>query len=356
MSRLDRYIATALLRDWLLVWVVFSAIFGLIAFIDELDRITASYRLHDALAYVLGMLPYRSMKLAPVIVLLGTILGLARLNHASELTAMRAAGMSPGRLLRAVAVPALALVLALLAATEYLVAPLYQKAATDRTVARGGHAALLRGQGLWSVDGNRFFNVRHLRHGKIPSDIYLYQFDDQGRLLQFLYAESAWPGEDRNWRLLRANQKTLEQGILHSRQRDELAMGPFWAPEELPVLPLPLQGMRISSLFAYVGYLKTTDQNWQQAEQMLWQKIALPLTSGAMVLLALPIGARLDTGRGGAFGRSLVAGSATGIGFYLLSQLIDNGGAVLQLPAPATAFLPALLVAAGAGLLLARMR
>jgi len=356
MNRIDRYIAGQLLKDWILVWVIMSAIFSLIAIVDELERIQHSYQVANVVQYILLTLPQRSMDLIPVIVLLGTILALARLNKNSEIIAMRAAGMPLKYFFRAVAVPALSLVLLLYSVSEYVSAPLYQKAETEKSLARTGRTNLLRGKGLWSVDDLRFFNVRTLRHGKIPSDIYLFQFAPDGQLLNFIYAASAEPADDRSWKLLDVTQKTLENNKLETSFRKQLAMGPFWSPEELPVLPLPITGMTLTGLYDYVEYLHSTDQSWQRAEQLFWQKVALPLTAGAMVLLATPIGASLQSQRGTAFGRNLAVGAGLGIGFYLLIQIFNTGSALIGLPPAVIAFTPAALVLATTGWLFSRMR
>ncbi len=356
MNRIDRYIAWQLIRDWILVWIIMSAIFSLLAIVKELERIQNHYQTADVVKYILYTLPQRSMDLVPVIVLLGTILGLARLNKNSEIIAMRAAGMPLTRFFRAVAIPALLLVLLLYGVSEYVSAPLYQKAETEKSLARTGRTNLLRGMGLWSVNDLRFFNVRTLRHGKIPSDIYLFQFAPDGRLQNFVYAKSAEPAKDRKWKLRDVTQKTLDDKTLKTTFRKELATGPFWSPEELPVLPLPITGMTLTGLYAYVQYLHATNQNWQRAEQLFWQKVALPLTAGAMVLLATPIGASLRTQRSAAFGRNLAIGAGLGIGFYLLIQIINTGSALVGIPPEIIAFTPTALVLAATGWLFSRMR
>lgn len=356
MNRIDRYIAWQLLKDWLLVWVIMSAIFSLLAIVKELERVNSRYQTSDVVQYILYTLPQRSMDLVPVIVLLGTILALARLNKNSEIIAMRAAGMPLTYFFRAVSIPALTLVVLLYGTSEYVSAPLYQKAEMKKSLVRTGRTNLLHGKGLWSVDNLRFFNVRTLRHGKIPSDIYLFRFTQDGRLLDFIYAASAKPAENRKWKLLNVTQKTLENNTLETTFRKQLAMGPFWSPEELPVLPLPITGMTLTGLYDYVQYLHSTDQNWQRAEQLFWQKLALPLTAGVMVLLATPIGASLQSQRNTAFGRNLAIGSGVGIGFFLLTQIINTGSGLVGLPPAVAAFLPATLVLAATGWLFSRMR
>jgi lipopolysaccharide export system permease protein len=344
MSRLDRYIAGKLLAGWVLVWLVMSSIFGLLAFVDEMERIGGKYQVPEVLRYVLYTLPQRSLELAPVIFLLGSILALATLNKHSEIIAIRAAGVSLRRFVRSVAIPAAGLVILLYATSEYLAAPLYQQAELQKTLIRSGQPNLLTGKGLWSNNNQRFFNVRTLKNIQIPRDIYLYEFDPDGKLVNFIHADHAQLTSGRSWDLLGVTQKTLHNGILQTGHHDSVQMGPFWSRQELPALPLSIAGMTPSNLYEYAAYLKSTDQLAQRIEQAFWQRVAMPLTTGAMVFLAVPIGASLAAIRSNTFGRNLAVGAGAGILFYLASQLIQSGGAMAAIPAAVTAFLPALLV------------
>lgn len=356
MNCLDRYIARKLLLGWLMVWLVMSAIFGLLSTIEELDRVTERYMVMDALQFVFYTLPQRSLELAPVIILLGSILALAALNKHSEIIAIRAAGVSVRRFSRAVAIPTSLLIALLYLGSEYVAAPLYQKAEIQKTLTRSGQPNLLTGKGLWSNNDRRFFNVRTLKNSQIPRNIYLYEFSPEGKLLNFIYADRAQLTTSRRWDLLDVFQKTPGNGILRTRKRDHLEMGPFWSRDELPALPMSTSGMTPSSLYEYSDYLKSTDQLSDRIEQLLWQRIALPLTTGAMVFLAVPIGASLGTARSGAFGRNLAIGAGIGILFYLMSQLVQTGGSMMQVPPYVAAFLPVTLVLIIATGLMRRMR
>ncbi len=356
MGRLDRYIAAALLKGWILVWLIISAIFSLLAFVDELERITERYRISDAVEFILYTLPQRSMDLIPVIALLGTMLALAGLNKGSEIIAMRAAGMSLRRFFSSVALPAALLVAGLYAVSEYVSAPLYRQAETQKTIIREGRANLLKGKGLWSASDYRFFNVRTLQHGNVPSGIYLYQFSPDGRLLDFIFADSANPARNREWRLMNVRHKRLVDEQLHTRHREHLDTGPFWSTDELPIVPLSIMGMTLTGLYEYADYLKATNQKWETVHQLFWQKIALPLTAGAMVLLATPIGASVASQRGSTFGRNLAVGAVIGILFYLASQIINTGGALVGIPPPLVTFIPVTLVLLATAGLFYRMR
>jgi len=356
MGLLDRYIAWKLLKGWVLVWLVMTSIFTLLGFVEELERTTERYQIADAVRFILYTLPQRSMDLAPVIALLGSLLALAGLNKSSELIAMRTAGVSVSRFLRSVAIPTLVLVAALYAVSEFIAAPLFQQAETEKTLIRSGKANLLKGKGLWSNSGYRFFNVRTLKHSQVPTSIYLYEFTPAGHLQHFVFARHAQLTDSRRWDLLDVRQKTLDGDQLKSRHLPNLEMGPFWSREELPVLPLSTAGMTPTGLYEYSDYLKSTDQLSDRIEQVFWQKIALPLTTGAMVFLAVPIGASVGTTRSSAFGRDLAIGAGVGILFYLLSQLIQTGASMAEIPPALAVFLPVMLVLSVAGGLINRMR
>ena len=356
MGLLDRYIAWKLLKGWVLVWLVMTSIFTLLGFVEELERTTEHYQIVDAVRFLLYTLPQRSMDLAPVIALLGSLLALAGLNKNSELIAMRAAGVSVSRFLRSIVIPTLILVAALYAVSEFVAAPLFQQAETEKTLVRSNKANLLKGKGLWSNSGYRFFNVRTLKHSQVPTSIYLYEFTPDGHLQHFAFARRAQLTDSRRWDLLDVHQKTLDGNHLKSRHLPNLEMGPFWSREELPVLPLSTTGMTPTGLYEYSDYLKSTDQLSERIEQIFWQKVALPITTGAMVFLAVPIGANVGTTRSSGFGKNLAIGAGVGILFYLLSQLIQTAASMAEIPPAVAVFLPVVLVLSVAGGLINRMR
>ncbi len=357
MGLLDRYIAWKLLKSWVLVWLVMTAIFTLIGFVDELERVSERYQVSDVIRYMLYTLPQRSLDLAPVIALLGALLALAGLNKSSELIAIRATGVSVKRLMRSIAVPTVLLVIALYAVSEFAAAPMFQQAETERALIRSGKANLLKGKGIWSNSGYRFFNVRALKHSQVPSGIFLYEFSPDGRLEHFVFAREAELSDGRRWQLVGVKRKkTLAGEQLTSSHLATLEMGPFWSREELPVLPLSTAGMTPTGLYEYSDYLKSTDQLSERIEQLFWQKVALPLTTGAMIFLAVPIGASVGSTRSNSFGKSLAIGAGAGILFYLLSQLIQTGASMAEIAPALGAFLPVILVSGVAVGLIKHMR
>ncbi len=100
MKILDRYIGTAVVTGTLLVMLVLLALFFFIDFVNDLNDVgKGNYNVLRAVQYVALTQPRRVYELFPLAALLGSMLGLGWLAAGSELTVMRAAGVSLTRLI-----------------------------------------------------------------------------------------------------------------------------------------------------------------------------------------------------------------------------------------------------------------
>jgi lipopolysaccharide export system permease protein len=353
---LGRYIGLNMLKGWLLVLLVLGAVFGLLGFIEELDHTRLDY---DALAvarYTLFSLPQRLVNLAPVIVLLGSILALANLARSNELTIIRCTGMSPAALLGAIALPTLLLMLLLWLCMEFVSPRLQFSAERERTALRYHNEVEIPDGGVWSTDGRRYTHVATLTRDGVPGNIDLFEFDRDGQLLRALHAKQAEPGRNRQWRLLGVREKRLENGELVTRRHRSLEVANLWTPDELPALKLSSETMTLSVLYRYSDYLASTGQpGAQRYLGAFWQKLLMPLTVCAMVLLATPIAIGRRNGRERSFGLSMALGALVGVLFYLGAQVVFALGQLLGLSLPLVALAPALLVGLCAAVLLWRM-
>lgn len=109
MHKLDRYIGTSVFLAILSVLGIIVGLALLFAFIDELGDLSDSYGTLEALIYVVLTLPRRAYEMLPMAALIGCLIGLGSLASNSELTIMRAAGVSVGRIVWAVMKPMLVL-------------------------------------------------------------------------------------------------------------------------------------------------------------------------------------------------------------------------------------------------------
>ncbi|MDZ7749804.1 MAG: LptF/LptG family permease [Halofilum sp. (in: g-proteobacteria)] len=91
----------------------------------------------------------------------------------------------------------------------------------------------------------------------------------------------------------------------------------------------------------YVEYLEANRLEAGRFQLAFWQKIATPLSTLVMLLLALPI--VFGSLRSAGTGQRVFLGSLIGIAYYLLSELFAHIGIVYGLAAPVAALAPAAL-------------
>jgi lipopolysaccharide export system permease protein len=353
---LQRYIGINLVRGWLLVLLVLAAVFGLIGFIEELDKTKRAY---DALAvarYTLMTLPNQLVGLAPVIALLGSIVALAGLDRYNELTVISVTGFSLGKLVAAIALPTLVLMGLLWACMEYVTPQMQQAAEEDRHRLRQGKGGWIPGGGVWSNDGRRYIHLGRMSEENEPRRISLFEFDESGQLYRALKAKRAQVSDDRRWLFQHVREKLLVDGEFQTRTHKELEIANLWARDELPSVKLRSDSMNLSVLYRYAQYLASTGQPEEKYVNAFWQQIMMPLTVLSMVLLATPISASVTAGRDRSFGFNIGIGAVLGILFYLGVQIIFALGSLLGWRVQVVAALPAALIFIFALLLMRRMR
>lgn len=353
---LQRYIGLSMVKGWLLVTAVLGAVFGLIAFTEELERVSGNYDALAAARYTLLNLPDQLVSLAPVIAILGSIVALASLDRSNELTIISCTGFSRGRLLSAIAVPTLAFMALLWSSMEYVTPQLEQVALSEKNRLRYDIEDRIPGGGLWSTDGRRYIHLRTLSKDLVPGDIQLFEFDERGQLVRAILADSALVSTDRRWTFQGVREKAREDGVLVTREHDNLEVANLWSRDELPTLSIQGESMSLSVLYSYANYLAANNQPWEKHLNTFWQRLLMPLTVAAMVLLATPISASVTAGRDRSFGLNLGIGAVVGIVFYLGTQIVFALGQLLGWSIPLVAALPALIIFLCALFMLRRMR
>src|SRR3982751_3242131 len=124
-----KYFTREILAATLLVLAALLALFGFFDMIKELDELgRGNYRITAMLGYVLLTLPTHTYVLLPLAGLMGTLFALARMSENSEITVMRASGLSLRQLAMHVSVAGAIIAAATLTFGE-LVAPHTEEAA-----------------------------------------------------------------------------------------------------------------------------------------------------------------------------------------------------------------------------------
>jgi lipopolysaccharide export system permease protein len=291
-----------------------------------------------------------------VIALLGSIVALASLDRYNELTIVSCTGFSPAKLLGALALPTVLLMSGLWICMEYVTPQLQQSAEQERQRLRDGGNEWLPDGGVWSTDGRRYIHLVKMSPDHVPGDISLFEFGKSGQLVRALRANTAVVSKDRRWLFKDVREKQLVDGQLQTRTYTELEIANLWSSDELPTLTLESDTMNLSVLYRFSQYLAKNGQPMDKYLHAFWQRLLMPLTVCAMVLLATPISASVTAGRARSYGVNLGIGAGLGILFYLGTQIIFSLGQLLQWSIPLVAILPTLIILACALFLLRRMR
>ena len=139
LTRLDRYVGIHILGAFCVVMLVLLGLMGISMLLDELGDVDARYHLSDALVFVLLSLPATANQLLPLSALVATLVGLGMLASTSELTVMRASGLSLARLILTVLKPVMLLAFAALLLSEFVV-PIAQQSAAGYKIEKQGAA------------------------------------------------------------------------------------------------------------------------------------------------------------------------------------------------------------------------
>ncbi|MEO1574521.1 MAG: LPS export ABC transporter permease LptG, partial [Pseudomonadota bacterium] len=350
-----RYLVTTMLGATGLVLMVLLGLAAFVNFAGQLDNVgEGSYTIVDALIYVVLIIPQQAYEMLPVASLIGALLGLGALASNSEMTVLRASGVSIWRLARSVAIGGLALTVLAGALGELIAPPAEQYAKRYRAQQLNRDVDFSGGQGGWIKDGNVIVNGGAAFSGDPDSGVRIYRFNDDGRLLSVGRAAMAEVSEHQTWLLTDYGESSFSPAGVATRNEPLATQRSLLSPELVRlsiVEPDQLSGRRLAR---YVDYLRSNGLSSDRYEIARWSRIASVVTVFLMSLLALPF--VFGSLRSSGAGTRLVIGVLFGVAYYLVSQTLANSGTVYGLNPVLTAFSPPLLLSLIIAFLMSRVR
>ncbi|MGH8220702.1 MAG: LPS export ABC transporter permease LptG [Steroidobacteraceae bacterium] len=346
MTVLERYIANTAARALVVVSGGLTALFSLLELVNQLHDVgKGTYRLIDAILYVLLTAPARVLQLMPVSMLVASLFALGALASRNELAIMRATGMSLGRIVGSVFRLAAVVVVLLFLAAQFVIPAAEQRAQTLR-VSRISAASVPRRtqNSFWAEGDNEYLNVRKFASGNVPQDIDVYTFASGGALARSIHAASADVHGDGTWLLHDVIQKRFDASGVETEHLDSLPWRSFLRPQQVGLLILPPRSMQPIGLYRYVGDLKRRHEPTARYAQELWAKIDIPIAMVAMILIAVPF--VLGPLRTHGTGHRIVVGALIGIVFTLVQQIASYLGELSNVHPAITATAPSLLTIA----------
>ncbi|PTQ89068.1 LPS export ABC transporter permease LptG [Agitococcus lubricus] len=329
MSRLSRYVSRVVLSATLIVLLLLTGLDLVFTFLAELEELKQNYQAPQALWYSLLSLPWRLCDMMPVASLIGGIVGLGLLANHSELTVMRAAGVSVWRIVAWVLQPIMLLVILSVAMTEYVVPRCQQLAEMNKAQALGHHYNQDELTGYWQKQDNTFVHIRQANIKGQLRDISFYQLNTQGQLVQTQVAAQAYYLGQQRWQLqsisqaqFAANGSATQQHLTNSIWRSELT------PDFLALVTVSPEYLPPSRLYQYAHYLEGQGLAASSYFLEFWKKILAPLAAMSMVFVACSF--IFGPLRSVTMGLRIILGILTGLGFRYLQDFSGYASLIYQ--------------------------
>ena len=349
MKVYQRYLAKEIYSAVGLVLAAFLMLFAFFDFINELQSLgRGNYQLRYMALFVLLTLPGHIYELAPIAVLIGTLYALTMLARHSEITVLRASGLSTTMILGGLAKVGLAFVLLTFIVGDFVAPPAERAAKQLRLQAMDQVVGQEFRSGLWVKDDQSFINVRTVLPDSRLEGVRIYEFDKQQVLRSISEAREGEYLPPDKWRLSDVSQTVFEKDRAKVNRLPEAIWQSAVNPEILGVLLVMPERMSVASLYRYIRHLKDNQVKTQRYEIAMWKKLVYPLAALVMMALALPF-AYLSA-RAGGISLKVFAGIMLGITFHMLNGLFSNLGAINSWPPFFSAMTPSsifLLAAAG---------
>ena len=345
----DRYLLVLFGRIFFLVVLAGLTLYVVANFADTVDDVLENQISSSVVVDYYKFMSFRIFnQLAPIVVLLTTLISFGVLSRANEVTAAKAVGMSLYRLAAPVIVAA-ALLVGLNALLESSVLP-YSNAKTEelRAVIRGEDARSRRTfrraneQWLYGDGGYIYHYTSFDETREILQNLHIFRLSYAPfRLTGRLFAREA-AYRDGEWIVSSAWAKSFEGSEAVSTQlfdeptRIDLPEEPAFFSTEVK----SPQQMNRQQLASYVETLRSSGQDVPDLEVQLHSKISGPASSLVMAFVALPFAFRMGR-RGALYGIGVAI--AIGMAFYATSALFSTLGEAGALPALLAVWAPNVL-------------
>jgi lipopolysaccharide export system permease protein len=348
--RLDRYVAKHVLLATMAVWAVLLGFDVILDFAGELKDVgKEGYSLSHAVMYEIFTLPRRLYELFPTVAVIGSLLGLGGLAARSELTAMRAAGVSKFQIGLGALLP-LMVITAFMVIDIETIGPAGEQRAQMLANAKSGQLIMARYSGLWAREGQLFLNAR-AGGPRVEGDdswielqdVRLYQFDGDGRLRSLAQARTA-EHRDGKWTL-----NGVERAHFLPRQvHVEKIASEEWKTEldEQSLAATLAKPRYLSSreLSANIEYLQRNSLDTGKFISTYWGRWFYPIKVIVLVLATLPFA--FASLRSGGFGKRLFTGIVIGLGYLLTETLLVSLADVFRFDVRLAYLLPPILLLA----------
>lgn len=319
----DLYIGKVVIGTVLLTWGVLLGLDFMLSLVAEFGDVgEGDYGAVEAIVHMLYTVPRRAYTMFPTAAVIGSLMALGQLAATSELTALRAIGLSRRRLTLAVA-GALALLTLLMVVNGETLGPWGQRRADAlKASSKSDDLIVARYSGVWAREGDIILNAEGGEERDNGTDTWLelrdvrlYEFADDGRLESLALAKIAEhrPG---GWLLRDVTRTTFQDD---SVTRTRIAEERWESQLDATALSADIDRPRYLSsaeLHSAIQYRTRNALDAAEYEEHYWGRWFYPLNVLALCMAAIPFA--FGSLRSGGLGKRLFIGIVFALGFWLV--------------------------------------
>lgn len=354
MNTFGRYVLTSFLWQFLLMLFGFTALLQLFDLLNNSTDI-----LRDHLGKISAVFMYATLRLPEIIsfivpfaVLMGALITLAKMERNNEIMAYKAAGAPYFTLLWAF-LPAVGVIALFHFFVADRIVPLsiqaliQQEVSAERTKSKSD----VKTESVFVQEGNSVIEAGTVsQNGSVLTDIRIYVRDDNGKVVKQIFADYArYDATNELWRLTSVWTTIVPEGSPAQADHSEA-----WdwktnlTPAEFSDLVERPQAMTLGKIWGFISSTQVGVRPTYFYETWLQKRIALPVSSILMILLAAPVAHSLHRReRGLAMGMTF--GFSLGFLYFITDGLVLSLGESGAVPPFLAAWLPILLFAAIGG-------
>jgi len=355
MLHMARYVVRSMIASITMVMLVLTVLGGLFTFIGEQDSIgVGHYDVLQALLYTAMNLPRFALESLPAGTLVGAMLGIGALARSNEITAMRAAGMSKPRLVASVLGGGVLVMVVSLLVNEYVAPQLEQLGDQRKAFAKYQDISFAGQGGAWMRDGDNIINVASQTSAAQFGGLLVFRFGSNGRIEAIGRAARASNAQSGRWQVGDYRETRF---IGDTTPGSEEGTRELVSPNSGGFLQLAVAGpsqMALQTLQAAIDYRRQNGLDTSAYQFAFWSRVARTVALLVAMLFAIPFGYGLLRSSGSGARASL--GLGIGLLYFFLQRIVESGTLVFGLDPLLLAWVPTLLLAAAAGVLLWRAR
>jgi len=291
MAKLSAYVSKQVAQATAVVLVGFVGLDFIFRVVDELGNVEGAYTAGKALLFELLRTPETLYSMMPMVGLIGCLAGLGSLASTSELTVMRAAGVSTLRLVLIALKPAFIFLLVAMSIGEFIAPETSRMSDVLRDTARNKYKQFDISRGLWLRDQERFVSINAADGKGLIHGLSIFDFDENKRLKQLTSAKKAIYNRD-HWLLEDVSQISLHldsQPMSVTHQELETYR---WQSEIEPGI-LALSAIKqadklgMQDLWRFMQYREQQQLNTDEYALAFWKRFFFPLVMLSLVLVGI---------------------------------------------------------------------